>query len=90
LEVPKCKTVPFADRVSDFATYRRDARGLSQATVRNQSWHVEKFLCWLSNQNRLFDNVSLGDVDGFLAAKGKTRLGPRVRGHQRQGPASFL
>ena len=75
LEVPKRKTVPFADRVSDFAAYRRDERGLSPATVRNQSWHVEKFLCWLSDQNRLFDNVSLDDVDGFLAAKGKQGWG---------------
>jgi integrase/recombinase XerD len=75
LEVPKTKTVPFADRVADFAAYRRDERGLSPATVRNQSWHVEKFLWWLSDQNRLFDNVSLADVDGFLAAKGRQGWG---------------
>jgi site-specific recombinase XerD len=75
LEVPKHTTVPFADRVSDFAAYRRDERGLSPATVRSQSWHVEKFLCWLSDQNRLFDNVSLEDVDGFLAAKGRQGWG---------------
>jgi site-specific recombinase XerD len=36
---------------------------------------VEKFLCWLSDQNRLFDNVSLDDVDGFLAAKGRQGWG---------------
>jgi len=71
LEAPKPKAVPFADRVSDFAAYRRDERGLSPATERNQSWHVEKFLCWLSDQNRLFDDVSLDDVDGFLASKGR-------------------
>ena len=75
LEVPTPKPLPFADRVSDFAAYRRDERGLSRATVRNQSWHVEKFLCWLSDQNRLFDNVSLDDVDGFLAAKGRQGWG---------------
>src|SRR5262249_48750424 len=75
LEVPKPKTVPFADRVSDFAAYRRDERGLSPATLRNQSWHVEKFLCRLSDQNRLFDNVSLNDVDGFLAVKGRQGWG---------------
>ena len=75
LEVPKTKIVPFAERVSDFAAYRRDEQGLSPATVRNQSWHVEKFLWWLSDQNRLFDNVSLDDVDGFLAAKGRQGWG---------------
>lgn len=71
LEVPKPKIVPFADRIADFAAYRRAERGLSPATVRSQSWHVEKFLGWMGEQNRSFDNVSLEDVDAFLAANGK-------------------
>jgi integrase/recombinase XerD len=71
LAVPKPKTVPFADRVADFAAYRRDDRGLSPSTVRNQNWHVEKFLGWLCAQNRSFDDVSLEDVDAFPAANGK-------------------
>ncbi len=75
LHVSKPSTVPFADRVSDFAAYQRDERGLSPATVRNQSWHVEKFLGWLSAQDRSFENVSLEDVDGFLAANGKRGWG---------------
>ncbi len=75
LEVPKPKIVPFADRLADFAAYRRDERGLSPATIRGQSWHVEKFLGWLSEQNRCFDNVSLEDVDAFLAANGKQGWG---------------
>ena len=75
LEVPKPKIVPFADRIADFAAYRRDERGLSPATVRNQSWHVEKFLRWLGEQNRSFDDVSLEDVDAFLAANGKRGWG---------------
>jgi site-specific recombinase XerD len=75
LEVPKPKIVPFADRVADFAAYRREERGLSPATVRNQSWHVEKFLGWLGEQNRSFDDVSLENVDAFLAANGKQGWG---------------
>ena len=75
LEVPKPKIVPFADRLADFAAYRRDERGLSPATIRNQSWHVEKFLRWLGEQNRSFDDVSLEDVDAFLAANGKRGWG---------------
>jgi len=71
LEVPQPKIVPFADRLADFAAYQRDARGLSPATIRCQSWHVEKFWSWLGEQNRGFDNVSLEDVDAFLAANGK-------------------
>ena len=74
-EVPQPKIVPFADRLADFAAYQRDERGLSPATIRCQSWHVEKLLGWLGEQNRRFDNVSLEDVDAFLAAHGKQGWG---------------
>jgi site-specific recombinase XerD len=72
---PKPKIVPFADRLADFAAYRRDERGLSPATIRCQSWHVEKFCSWMGEQNRGFDDVSLEDVDAFLAAMGKRGWG---------------
>ncbi len=75
LEVPKPKIAPFADRLADFAAYQLNERGLSPATIGNQSWHVKKFLGWLGEQNRCFDNVSLEDVDAFLAAKGKQGWG---------------
>ena len=75
MEVPKPNIAPFADRIADFAAHRRDERGLSPATVRNQSWHGEKFWRWLSEQNRSLDNVSLEDVDAFLAANGKQTWG---------------
>jgi integrase/recombinase XerD len=71
LEAPKPKIVPSADRLADFAAYRRDERGLSPATIRSQSWHVERFLSWLGEQNRSFADVSLEDVDAFLASNGK-------------------
>jgi integrase/recombinase XerD len=71
LDVPKPKIAPFADRLADFAAYRRDERGLSPATIRNQSWHVEKFLGWLDQQNHSFADVSLNDVDAFLSSNGK-------------------
>lgn len=75
LEEPKPKIVPFAERIADFAAHRRDELGLSPATVRNQSWHVEKFLNWLGEQNCSFDNVALENVDAFLAANGKQGWG---------------
>lgn len=75
LEEPQPKTVPFADRLADFAAYQRDERGLSPATIRGQGWQVEKFLNWLGEQNRSFDEVSLEDVDTFLANNGKRGWG---------------
>jgi integrase/recombinase XerD len=75
LEEPQPKTVPFAERLADFAAYQRDERGLSPATIRGQGWHVEKFLSWLGEQNRSFVEVSLEDVDTFLANNGKRGWG---------------
>jgi len=71
LEVPKPKIVPFANQLADFAAYRLDERSLSPATIRNQNWHVEKFLGWLGERNRSFADVSLEDVDAFLSDKGR-------------------
>ena len=75
LEEPQPKRAPFADRPADFAAYQRDERGLSPATIRGQGWHVEKFLGWLGEQNRSLDDVSLEDVDAFLAGNGKRGWG---------------
>ena len=66
LEVPPPKIVAFADRLADFAAYQRNERGLSPATIRNQSWHVEKFCSWMGEQNRGFDDVSLEDDSAQL------------------------
>src|SRR5260370_19813850 len=90
LEAPKPKIVPFGDRIADFAAYRRDERGLSPATVRNQNWHVEKFLRWLGEQNRFLDDVSLEDVDAFLAANGRQAWGPVSVDPRRNALLAFL
>ena len=57
LDEPQPKSALFADRLADFAAYQRDERGLSPATIHGQGWQVEKFLSWLDQQNRSFDNV---------------------------------
>lgn len=75
LEEPPPRTVLFADRLADFAAYQRDERGLSPATIRGQGWQVEKFLSWLGQRNRSFDDVSLEDLDAFLAGNGKRGWG---------------
>ena len=75
LDEPQPKSALFADRLADFAAYQRDERGLSPATIHGQGWQVEKFLSWLDQQNRSFDNVSLEDVDTFLADNGKRGWG---------------
>jgi site-specific recombinase XerD len=72
LEKPESKPSPGAAQIADFAAYMQNERGLSPVTIRNQCWHVEKFGQWLQEQNRAFlGDVSLEDVDSFLAGKGR-------------------
>jgi site-specific recombinase XerD len=71
LEKPERKHSPGADQIADFAAYMQDERGMSPVTIRNQCWHVEKFCQWLQEQDRAFGDVSLENVDSFLAGKGQ-------------------
>jgi integrase/recombinase XerD len=64
---------PYEHIVQDFASFMRDERGLSEITIQSGCWYVNRFLDWLTEQNRSFDDVALQDVDAFLAGNGKTR-----------------
>ena len=85
--MPKPKIVPFADRIRRFCRLSaRRARACPQPPIRNQNWHVENFLGWLGEQNRSFADVSLEDVDAFLAEQRKTSLVPCVGGQPAPKP----
>ena len=58
------------DLVDEFADYMLLERGLSPRTVHNRCWHVQAFLNRLSEQGCSFDEVSLEQVDAFLAMRG--------------------
>ena len=45
-------------------------RGLSSRTIHNRCWHVQAFLDWLREQGHSIAEVSLGQVDAFLAMRG--------------------
>ena len=59
-----------ADLVDEFANYMRLERGLSPHTIHNRCWHAQAFLDWLSEQACSFAEVSLQQVDAFLATRG--------------------
>ena len=59
-----------ADLVDEFADHMRLERGLSPHTVYNRCWHVRAFLQWLSEQGCSIAEVSLEQVDAFLAMRG--------------------
>ena len=72
---PEDQIHPYAYLVEDFSKFMRDERGLSEVTIGNRCWHVEKFLAWFNEQNRAFSDVALEDVDAFLAGNGKRGWG---------------
>lgn len=65
---------PYAQVVHDFESFMRNERGLSEATIHDRRWHVEKFLSWLDERCRL-NEVALQDVDAFLGWNGKNGWG---------------
>ena len=67
---PEPAPSPFAVPIQDFVHFMREERGLSEVTIRGRCWHVQKFLTWLTRQNRPLAEASVRDLDAFLSAKG--------------------
>lgn len=74
LQEPEHAPSPFASLIKNFTNYMREERGLSEATIRSRCWHAGKFLAWL-RQDRSLAEVSVRDVDAFLAWKGSQDWG---------------
>jgi site-specific recombinase XerD len=53
-----------------FTTWMADERGLAPASIRSHSWKAATFLTWYERLERPFADVTIQDVDDFLAAKG--------------------
>jgi integrase/recombinase XerD len=70
LYIPDPEPKPFASLVEHFANHLRHERGLSAATIANYQWHIDRFLLWFSTQQRVFSEVSVVDIDAFLACQG--------------------
>ena len=70
LEQPPAKPAAFTDLIDEFADYMRKERGLSPHTIHNRCWHVQAFLRWLGEHGGCIADVSLEQIDSFLALKG--------------------
>ena len=70
LQEPRAVDAGFARQVSDFERYMREERGLSPVTIRTRCERLELFFASLPEQRRLVREISVVDVDAFLAAKG--------------------
>lgn len=70
-EPPPVAPPPFHDLLDAFAAHLRDERGLTPASIRSHGWKTKAFLAWYWPQGRTFGDVTIQDVDEFLAAKGR-------------------
>lgn len=67
------KVQPFSNLLDDFAASVSDERGLSSTTVRNYCWQLRQFFVWWNGQNRPFSEISVTDVDSYVASMGTSR-----------------
>jgi integrase/recombinase XerD len=70
-EHPPAAAPLFQPLVDGFTRYMADEQGLSPASIKSHGWKTTKFLEWYASLDRPFADVTIQDVDTFLATKGK-------------------
>jgi integrase/recombinase XerD len=61
---------PFRALLDGFTAWMADEQGLAPASIRSHGWKASTFLTWYERLDRPFADVTIQDVDDFLAAKG--------------------
>ena len=56
-------------QVEAFAAWMRDDRGLSEATISNCCYQSDRLFAWAADRNLMLADMTIGDVDEFLAAR---------------------
>ena len=69
LEEPVLDAHPHARQVEAFAAWMRDDRGLSEATVGNCCYESDRFFAWAAGRNLMLADITVGDVDEYLAVR---------------------
>lgn len=69
LEEPVRDVHPHARQVEAFAAWMRDYRGLSEATIGNCRYESDRLFAWAAGRNLMLADMTIGDVDQFLAAR---------------------
>ena len=69
LEEPVRDAHPHARQVEAFSAWMRDDRGLSEATVGNCRYESDRLFVWAAGRSLMLADMTIGDVDEFLAAR---------------------
>jgi len=67
LKEPECSPAPNADLLAEFEGFLDQERGLSPRTITTRHTHALAFLTWLEQQHRPLSEVTILDVERFLA-----------------------
>jgi site-specific recombinase XerD len=67
LNEPECSPAPHAGLVAEFTHYLEHERGQSPATIRRRRADALSFLTWLDQQQRPLSEVTILDVERYLA-----------------------
>jgi integrase/recombinase XerD len=67
LREPDCSPPPHADLVAEFTSFLDQERGQSPATINKRRGDVVSFLVWFDQQQRPLSEVSILDVERYLA-----------------------
>ena len=67
LREPECSQVPYADLMTEFTDFLDRERGLSPASIRKHRCDTLGFLAWFAQQHRPFSEITVRDVERFLA-----------------------
>jgi integrase/recombinase XerD len=67
LRGPDCSPPPHADLVAEFTRFLDQERGQSPATIKKRRGDVVGFLVWFDQQQRPLSEVSILDVERYLA-----------------------
>jgi integrase/recombinase XerD len=75
---------PFSNILGDFARFMRSERGLAPVTIDGCCFQAAQFLAWFSKRHRKFSEVSIHDLDRYLATRPRswavvTRTGVHAR-----------
>jgi hypothetical protein len=67
LKEPESSPAPYADLVLEFTSFLEHERGQSPATIRRRRCDALSFLTWLEQEHRPLSEVTILDVERFLA-----------------------
>jgi integrase/recombinase XerD len=67
LREPECPSSPYADLLAQFERFLDHERGLSPRTIHTRHVHVLVFLTWFDQQQRPLTEVTILDVERYLA-----------------------